>query len=188
MKHLLAAIRINIVFMIFLGLGYPLIMTLVSKGLFPDKANGSTISREGKVLGSSLIGQKFEKADYFWSRPSAIDYNPLPSGGSNLGLQSEALKKVMEERKRRLMAAHPESGEPPQDLLFTSASGLDPHISPEAARYQILRVAKARLLDPLKVTEFVERHIEARQWGFFGEPAVNVLRLNTALDEMQEVK
>ncbi|MBV2169903.1 MAG: potassium-transporting ATPase subunit KdpC [Bdellovibrio sp.] len=188
MKHLLAAIRINIFFMIFLGLGYPLVMTVISNGLFQDKADGSIISMDGKAMGSSLIGQKFEKAEYFWPRPSAIDYNPLPSGGSNLSLQSENLKRVVEERKRRLTAAHPESGEPPQDLLFTSASGLDPHISPAAARYQILRVAKARLLDPLKVTALVERHIEARQWGGFGEPTVNVLKLNIALDGMQEVK
>jgi len=188
MKYLLPAIRFKIFFTILLGLIYPLAMTAVSQFLFPNQASGNFIARGGQVVGSMRIGQSFEKSEYFWPRPSAVSYNPLPSGGSNLGQASEDLKKTVNERKAKLQAAHPELGEPPQDLLFASASGLDPHISIEAAQYQLTRVAKARSLNPDQVQKFIEQATKNRQLGIFGEPTVNVLVLNLALDESQGIR
>lgn len=173
---------------ILLGLAYPFAMTGISQVLFTDNANGNFTSRGGQIVGAKLIGQNFEKPEYFWSRPSAIGYNPLPSGGSNLGQAAAALKQAVEERRAKLKAAHTEQqGEPPQDLLFASSSGLDPHISLEAASYQLPRVAKARNLNTTQVQKFVEEVTEHRQFGIFGEPTVNVLALNLALDKAQGI-
>ncbi len=188
MKYVMPAIRFKIFMTILLGLAYPLFMTGVSQTVFPLQANGDFVMRGGQLVGSVLIAQNFEKADYFWPRPSAIAYNPLPSGGSNLGQASQDLKKAVDERKAKLKAAHPEqSTEPPQDLLFASASGLDPHISPEAAQYQAQRVAKARNLDFQIVQKMIEQATFGRQLGILGEPTVNVLTLNLALDKSQGI-
>jgi potassium-transporting ATPase KdpC subunit len=184
MKHIFPAFRM-LLFMTFLtGLAYPLAMTAVSQLLFKDKANGSLLERGGHAVGSEFVAQKFESAKYFWSRPSGGDYNPLPSGGTNLGQTSEALKKQVDERTAKLQAAHGAETPIPQDLLFASSSGLDPHISPEAALYQVSRVATARGLSLEQVKSLVNQHVEGRQIGFLGEPRVNVLQLNLALDRL----
>ena len=188
MKHILPAIRIKLFFTLLLGLIYPLVMTGLSQVMFKHRANGSMIEVEGKILGSELIAQKFEKPQYFWPRPSGVDYNPLPSGGSNLGQASADLKKAVDERRTKLKKSHPDQGEPPQDLLFASASGLDPEISPEAALYQVSRVARARGLDVNKVQELVKKFSTGRQLGILGEPRVSILSLNIALDQSQGIK
>ncbi len=185
MKHIFSSLRMLLVMTLILGLGYPLLMTGISKGIFSKQADGSLIRNgQGTVIGSELIGQKFEDTKYFWGRPSAVDSNPLPSGGSNLAPTSEALKKLYQERFTKLQAAHPDqTGEVPQDLLFASGSGLDPHISLEAARYQAKRVAQARGLEVEKIQALITKTVEGRQLGFLGEERVNVLKLNLALDQ-----
>lgn len=189
MKYLMPAIRFKIFMTILLGLIYPFAMTGVSQVAFPNQANGQLIMRHGQVIGSALIAQNFEKQNYFWPRPSAVSFNPLPSGGSNLSQTSADLKKVVDERREKIKAAHLEqSAEPPQDLLFASASGLDPHISIEAAEYQVQRVAKNRNLSVDEVKKLVTESTEERQFGLFGEPTVNVLLLNLALDKKQGIE
>ncbi len=178
----MVSIRMYLFWTVLLGLVYPLAMTALASGIFPHQAGGSLLSRGGHMVGSELISQKFESARYFWPRPSAVDFNPLPSGGSNLGPTSGDLKKAFDERSVKERTANPDGGEPPQELLFTSASGLDPHISPAAALYQAKRVASARKLDLSVVVAQIERATRGRQWGLFGEPTVNVLTLNLALD------
>jgi K+-transporting ATPase ATPase C chain len=189
MKHLMPAIRLKIFMTIILGLIYPFVLTGISQAIFPRQASGNFVSRGGQVVGSHLIAQKFEKPEYFWPRPSAVDYNPLPSGGSNLGPISQDLKKAVEERKAKLKAAHADQTiEPPQDLLFASASGLDPHISIEAAQYQTGRVAKARNLKADQLQKLVADATEQRQLGILGEQTVNVLALNMSLDKIQGIE
>ena len=173
------------------GLAYPLLITGLSKVIFPRQAAGSLIHVDGKVIGSELIGQSFASPKEFWSRPSAtVDANgkPLPynganSGGSNLAPSNPDLKKAVEERIAALRAADPDTTGPvPVDLVTTSASGLDPHISPAAAAYQVHRVAKARGLDEARVRDLVAAHTEGAQLGVLGDARVNVLKLNLALD------
>lgn len=189
MKYVMPAIRFKIFMTILLGLIYPFTMTGIAQVIFPRQSSGDFITRGGQVVGSAKISQGFEKPEYFWPRPSAIAYNPLPSGGSNQGQASQDLKKIVDERRTKLKSAHPDQiGEPPQDLLFASASGLDPHISPEAARYQIQRVAKARQLTVEPVQKLIAEATRQRQWGLFGEPTVNVLELNLALDRSQGIE
>jgi K+-transporting ATPase ATPase C chain len=166
------------------GFLYPLLITAVAQISFPHKAQGSLISKDDQRVGSLLIGQKFEDPKYFWGRPSAVDYNPLPSGGSNLGPTSSALKEAVEKRKAALRGG--EEGEIPVDLLFASGSGLDPHISPQAAQFQVNRVAKNRGIDPAVLVALIKSHTEGRSWGVLGEPRVNVLRLNLALDDIKK--
>lgn len=185
MKHILPALRMFVWLTILTGVIYPLLVSGMARAFFADQAQGQLIVHDQKVIGSRLIAQKFEGQKYFWSRPSAVDYNPLPSGGSNLSQTSADLKKAADERRARLVASNPGQGEPPQELLFASASGLDPHLSPSAVRYQIDRVARARNLSRQKIEKLVEESIEARQWGFLGEPRINVLQLNLALDELK---
>jgi K+-transporting ATPase ATPase C chain len=171
------------------GLVYPLAITGLAQWLFPHQANGSLIVRDGKVIGSRLIGQYFDKPEYFWSRPSATSpfpYNAAASSGSNLGPTNPALIEAVKTRVAALRAADP--GNPllvPVDLVTASGSGLDPHISPAAADYQVRRVARARSLDERIVRRLVAEHTEGRQIGLLGEPRVNVLLLNLALDEMK---
>ena len=171
------------------GVIYPLIVTGIGAVLFPDKAAGSLIERDGKVMGSVLIGQPFSDPKYFWSRPSAtgpVPYNAGASSGSNQGPLNPALTDAVAGRIRSLRDVDPDNAAPvPVDLVTTSASGLDPHISPAAAEYQVNRVAKARNLDPQKVRAFIAEFTEGRQLGFLGEPRVNVLGLNLALDARQ---
>jgi potassium-transporting ATPase KdpC subunit len=147
------------------------------------------VTVDGKMRGSELVGQKFVDERYFWSRPSATDYSPMPSGASNLGPTSAALQEAVQQRRARIdsTCALASNAKVPIDLLFTSGSGVDPHISPETARLQIDRVVKTRGLTPeqkVKLADLVERCIEPPQWGIFGEPRVNVFLLNSALDQL----
>jgi potassium-transporting ATPase KdpC subunit len=171
------------------GVAYPLLVTGIGQAAFHGKAAGSLIERDGKAVGSDLIGQPFSDPKHFWSRPSATSpypYNASASSGSNLGPLNPALTDAVAGRIKALRDADPDNAAPvPVDLVTASASGLDPHISPAAAEYQVNRVARARKLDPQKVRTLVAEFTEGRQLGFLGEPRVNVLRLNLALDAMK---
>jgi K+-transporting ATPase ATPase C chain len=186
MTHLRAALVSLIALTIITGVIYPMVVTVIAQVVFPHQANGSLIVKDGKVIGSELIGQPFDDPKYFWGRPSATSpfpYNAAASSGSNLSPTNPALVKSVQDRVDALRAADPGSTAPvPVDLVTASGSGLDPHISPAAALYQVDRVAKTRKLPPDAVRALVERHIEGRQLGFLGEPRVNVLALNLALD------
>jgi K+-transporting ATPase ATPase C chain len=168
------------------GIAYPLAVTGLTKVAFPEAAAGSLIVRDGQAVGSSLIGQNFSDLKYFWGRPSATSpqpYNASASGGSNQGPLNPALVDAVKGRIAALKAADPDNPLPiPADLVTASASGLDPHVSPEAAAYQINRVAGQRHLLPADVKALVGQNTEGRQWGIFGEPRINVLQLNLALD------
>ena len=168
------------------GVIYPLAVTGVAQLLFPRTANGSVIVRDGQPLGSELIGQPFSDPKYFWSRPSATTPfadNSAASGGSNLGPSNPVLIETVKQRIAALREADPGNAEPvPVDLVTASASGLDPQISPAAAAYQLQRVARVRGLTPDRVAAMVTQATERRQLGLLGEPRVNVLRLNLALD------
>lgn len=177
MNHLLGALRAFLVFTVITGCLYPVAVTSAGRVFFPRQAKGSLVLNGGNVIGSELIAQKFEQPKYFWPRPSAIDYSAQPSGGSNLGPTAKALQEAMQQRK-----AKGSEGE----LLTASASGLDPHISPEAARSQVPRVALARKLDAdmqRKLLETIEKLAQDRDFGLLGERRVNVLMLNLALDK-----
>jgi K+-transporting ATPase ATPase C chain len=168
------------------GVLYPLVITGLAQMLFPQQANGSLILVDGKPVGSSLIGQPFDVPKYFWGRPSATSpfpYNAAASSGSNLGPTNDALMKAVQARIDALKSADPDNPLPiPVDLVTASGSGLDPHISPAAADYQIRRIARLRGLDETVVRRLVTHHSEGRQLGVLGEPRVNVLALNLALD------
>jgi K+-transporting ATPase ATPase C chain len=168
------------------GVAYPLVVTAIAHLVFPGQANGSLILKDGKSIGSMLIGQPFDDPKYFWSRPSATSPfadNAANSAGSNLGPTNPDLVKAVQGRIDALRAADPgNTALIPVDLVTASGSGLDPHISPAGARYQVPRVAKARGLDEARVRDLVAQYTEGRQWGLFGEPRVNVLQLNLALD------
>jgi K+-transporting ATPase ATPase C chain len=180
------AIIITIVLTLLTGAIYPLLVTGVAQLTMPVKANGSIIERDGKAIGSELIGQPFSDPKHFWSRPSATSpypNNASSSSGSNQGPTNPALTEAVAGRIKALRDADPGNTAPvPADLVTASGSGLDPHISPAAAEYQVARVAKARSLDPGKVRALVAEATEGRQLGFLGEPRVNVLKLNLALD------
>ncbi|MBI5524587.1 MAG: potassium-transporting ATPase subunit KdpC [Desulfarculus sp.] len=167
------------------GLAYPLLVTGLAQAVFPNQANGSLTEHQGMVIGSELVGQQFDQPQWFWGRPSATApqaYNATASGGSNLAPTNPALAQVVRERLDALRAAHGQESPPvPMELVTTSASGLDPHLSPAAVLYQVGRVAAARGLDPAQVAALARGHIEGRQWGVLGQPRVNVLKLNLAL-------
>ncbi|GAB4063751.1 potassium-transporting ATPase subunit KdpC [Uliginosibacterium sediminicola] len=171
------------------GLLYPLLVTAIAGSAFPQQASGSLVERDGKPVGSLLIGQNFSDPKYFWGRPSATGPQPnnaSASGGSNLGPNNPALIDAVSARIAALKAADPENRLPvPVELVTASASGLDPEISPAAAAYQLARVAKARTLSPAQLAALVERYTQPRQFGVLGEARVNVLALNLALDQMQ---
>ena len=173
------------------GLLYPLAVTGIAHLLFPAQADGSLIVEEGRIIGSALIGQPFDDPKYFWGRPSATSpfpYNAAASSGSNLGPTNPALLTAVLARIAALKAADPGNVLPvPVDLVTASGSGLDPHISPAAADVQMRRVARARGVDEAAVRQFVISHTEGRQFGILGEPAVNVLRLNQALERLHPV-
>jgi len=185
-KHIYPAVAFTIVLTVLLGIIYPFVMTGLSELLFKEKARGSLIEREGKVIGSRLIGQPFKGTGYFHSRLSAAGsgYDATASGGTNLGPTS---KQLFEEQVRacakQLHTENPDI-EIPIDLITSSASGLDPHISPAAAEFQVPRVARERRMAESDIRQLVEKHRERRQFGFLGEPAVNVLELNLELDEV----
>ena len=176
-------------------MAYPAVMTLIAQLAFPDQANGSLVKRDGKIIGSALLAQQFTGSNYFWPRPSACSYGTgaaglAPSGASNLGPTSGQLQTNVQNNTAAFLSGNnlPTNTPVPADMVFASASGLDPHISPEAARLQIARVAAARGLSPDKVT-VIGGEIHGRpQWGFLGEPRVNVLLLNVALDELDPKK
>ncbi|HKQ86197.1 MAG TPA: potassium-transporting ATPase subunit KdpC [Candidatus Acidoferrales bacterium] len=184
-RNLGIAVLYTVVTTILLGIIYPLLVTGLAQILFPKQANGSLIVQNGKLVGSHLIGQAFTAPGYFWSRPSAAGaagYDPTSSAGSNLGPTNKVLIDRVDASVQRLQATNP--GTPlPVDLVTASGSGLDPNISPAAAAFQIPRVAKERAMTEEALRGLVIKHTEGRQFGFFGEPRVNVLDLNLDLDE-----
>ena len=185
-NQLRPALTIFALLTIITGVIYPLLVTGVSQVLFPSQSNGSIITVNGKAAGSELIGQQFDDPSYFWGRISAVGYNADLSSGSNYGPMNPALLEAVQARIDALQAADPENTLPiPVDLVTASASGLDPHISVAAALYQVHRVASARGWSEADVQSLVEQHTEGRQFGIFGEPRVNVLQLNLALDDLK---
>jgi potassium-transporting ATPase KdpC subunit len=188
-KQLRPTLVVLILFTIITGIVYPLVVTGIAQVIFPDKANGSLIKKEGKIVGSELIGQPFSDPKYFWSRLSATSpyaYNAGSSSGSNYGPLNPALLDAVKKRVQDLKSADSLNTLPiPVDLVTSSASGLDPHISIAAALYQLPRVARVRGLSEVQVHALVDRFTEGRQLGFLGESRVNVLELNLTLDETQ---
>jgi K+-transporting ATPase ATPase C chain len=187
MKKLLRpALVLLVVLTLVTGVIYPLVVTGIAQGLFPAQANGSLLRRDGQPVGSALIGQSFTDPGHFWSRPSAttpVPYDANASGGANLGPTNPALAEAVRARIATLRAADPGNSAPvPIDLVTTSASGLDPHLSAAAARYQAQRVARARGLPLTQVLQLVDAHVRKPFLGWFGEARVNVLQLNLALD------
>lgn len=183
-KNLITAILMTVVTTLLLGLIYPLLVTGLAKAAFPDKANGQLITKNGVVVGSRLIGQPFTGDKYFHPRPSAAGagYDAVSSSGSNLGPTNQKLIDRVKADVARLQAENPNQPVP-IDLVTTSGSGLDPHISPAGAEFQIPRVARARGASQVDLRKLVSDYTEGRQFGFLGEPRVNVLELNLALDE-----
>jgi len=190
MKTLIISIKIFLFFTVLTGIIYPLFFTGIAQVVFPTKANGSLIVKNNQVIGSELIGQQFDSTIYFSSRPSAVSYNPLPSGGSNYGLTNEKLKNLVAERRRNFNTFNQLDSlkEIPSEMLFASGSGLDPHISPEAASLQVDRIAKARNFNTVQKQELincVKNLSETPQFIFLGEARVNVLLLNLETDKIK---
>ena len=197
MKTLIPALRMVIVLSILTGVIYPLAITLAAQGLMPEQANGSLVKLDGRVVGSALLGQANSDPRYFWPRPSAVNYlagstmgAPAASGASNLGPTSAGLAAAIQQRSKDFQLIHSMADDAPVpvEMITASASGLDPHISPQAARLQAGRVAAARGVDEASVLQLVGQHTEAPQFGFLGEPRVNVLLLNWKLDEPKPLK
>lgn len=193
-KQVVTAVRMLLILTFLTGVLYPISMTLLAQLLFSDPANGSLLMVNDQVVGSAQIGQSTEAMNYFWSRPSAVAYmqgssgmEPVASGATNLGSTSAALAQDVALREAAFRQVHQLSPDTavPVEMLFASGSGLDPHISPEAAQLQVERVAQARGLSSAQVAELVEAHVEEPQLGFLGQPRVNVLLLNLALDELE---
>lgn len=182
MKETITAIKAFIIFSILLGLVYPLAITGIAQVVFPQKANGSLITENGQIIGSSLIAQNFDNPKYIYPRPSAVDYNAAGSGASNLGPSS---KKLAEQVKERIANMGQKTNIPP-DAVLTSASGLDPHISIENARLQAKRVAKVRGLQISKLDELISNNTDSEFLGVWGQEGVNVLKLNIALDKVSK--
>ena len=185
LKQVYPAVAFTIVLTVLVGIIYPFAMTGLSELIFKEKARGSLIERKGKIIGSRLIGQPFNGPGYFHPRPSAAGsgYDATASGGTNLGPTSKKLFEEQVKARRKQLRDEGRNLEIPIDLITSSASGLDPHISPAAAEFQIPRVARERQMSDDGVRTFVRRHTEERQFGVLGEPRINVLELNIALDE-----
>jgi K+-transporting ATPase ATPase C chain len=190
MNQLRPALASFVLMTVLTGVVYPLLVTGIAQVVFPTAANGSLLAKDGKAVGSTLIGQPFDDPKYFWSRLSATSpqaYNGASSSGSNLGPLSDGLVDAVRGRIDALKTADPENHLPiPVDLVTASGSGLDPHISPAAARYQVGRVARVRGLPEATVQGLLAQNTHGRQWGVFGEPVVDVLSLNVALDALGE--
>ena len=188
LKELKPALLVLALMTVLTGVAYPLLVTGIAQGLFPDQANGSLIEQDGKVVGSILVGQPFSDPKHFWGRPSAtgpVPYNAGASSGSNLGPLNPALEEVVKARIDALKAADPTQTAPiPVDLVTASGSGLDPHISPAAARWQAPRIARLHGLSEAEVAKLIDANTDGRQLGLLGEPRVNVLTLNLALDRL----
>jgi K+-transporting ATPase ATPase C chain len=188
--QLRSALMMFFILTILTGVAYPLAVTAIAQLLFPHQANGSLIYKDGKPIGSMLIGQPFDDPEYFWGRPSAtapFPYNAAASSGSNLGPTNPGLTEAVKTRVAALKAADPGNDTPvPVDLVTASGSGLDPHISPASAEYQVRRVARARGREEAFVRTVVRQHTEGRQFGMLGETRVNVLAVNLALDASGE--
>ena len=186
-RNFITAVLMTIVTTVLLGVAYPLVVTGLAQVLFPSRANGQLIERGGKIIGSRIIGQAFSASGYFRSRPSAAGYDAANSAGTNLGPTN---KKLIDAVKAAVEAAKKEnpSAPVPIDLVTSSASGLDPHISPAAALFQVPRVARERGVAEGVIEQLAQAHIQGRQLGFLGEPVVNVLELNLALDERHPMK
>jgi K+-transporting ATPase ATPase C chain len=194
-KLIIQSVRQTILWTLVTGVGYSLVITAIAQLAFKDKANGSLVEKDGKIIGSALLAQQFTGTNYFWPRPSACTYGTGPSGlvassGSNLGPTSGPLQTNVMNNVAAFISGNnlPTNTVVPADMAFASASGLDPHISPEAARLQIARVATSRGVSEDKVKALVDRFTEPPQWGFLGQSRVNVLLLNVALDEMDANK
>jgi K+-transporting ATPase ATPase C chain len=188
MKTTIIAAKIFLFFTLLTGIIYPLLVTGIAQVIYPAKANGSLIIKNNKAVGSELIGQSFDSAIYFSSRPSAISYNPLPSGGSNYGLTNTKLKNLVAERKRQFISFNQPGSNTviPSEMLFASASGLDPHISQKAALLQVDRISKARNFNNYqkqKLVQCLKNHTEPPQFFVLGEERVNVLILNLEIDK-----
>jgi K+-transporting ATPase ATPase C chain len=188
MKTIIISVKIFLFFTILTGAVYPLLVTGIAQVVFPEKANGSLIVRDNKIIGSELISQQFDTKKYFTSRPSAVSYNPLPSGGSNYGLTNLKLKNLVAERKKQFIDFNQLDSLTvvPSEMLFASASGLDPHISQKAALLQVDRIAKIRNFNTIQkqnLVQSVKNHTEPPQFLVLGEERVNVLILNLELDK-----
>jgi potassium-transporting ATPase KdpC subunit len=179
---LFIALRLFAILSLLTGIVYPYSLTLLSHGLFPFESEGSILQVADKSVGSAWLAQKFERPDYFWPRPSAADYATVASGASNAGPTNANLKRQIMERRQWLSAAH-NNPAVPEELLMTSGSGLDPHLSPQGVYYQVERVAKARGLKAEAVKQLIRQQMEPSQWGILGQERINVLRLNLALDQ-----
>lgn len=191
-KQMLPGLRVTLLLTVLTGLVYPGVVTGLCQILFPRQANGSLIIREGHIIGSELLGQNFTRPEYFQPRPSAAGsdgYDASSSGGSNFGPTSQKLVDRVKVSVDKFRKENPDFSDPiPADLLTTSASGLDPHLSPAAAQAQVSRIAGARGVDVGQIGQLVAQFTAERDWGFLGEPRVNVLRLNLALDERYPVR
>jgi potassium-transporting ATPase KdpC subunit len=186
LRHLGAALRVTIISIVIFGFIYPFVMTGLAQIIFPSQAHSSLVSANGRVVGSDIVGQLWTKPQYFHGRPSAAGkngYDPTATGGTNLGATS---KKLIDTTRATIAALRKENPDatsaPPMDLVTSSASGIDPDISPQAAYYQAPRIAKARGMNVTSVDTIIARHLHGRTWGILGEPRVNVLELNLALD------
>jgi potassium-transporting ATPase KdpC subunit len=185
-RNLVVAVLMTIVTTVLLGLAYPLVVTALAQAVFPDQANGQLVVRNGQVVGSRLLAQRFSSPAYFHPRPSAAGagYDAANSAGSQLGPTNRKLVETVRQNVETARRENP--GRPiPIDVVTASASGLDPHISPAAAEFQVPRVARARGISEDSLRGLVREHTEGRQWGFLGEPRINVLELNLALDREQ---
>jgi K+-transporting ATPase ATPase C chain len=192
LKELKPAVLVLALMTLLTGVAYPLLVTGIAQSLFPNQANGSLIEQDGKIVGSAFIGQPFSDPKHFWGRPSAtgpVPYNAAASSGSNLGPLNPALEEAVKARIDALKAADPANTNTapiPVDLVTASASGLDPHISPAAAHWQAARIARIRGLAEADVVKLIDANTDGRQLGLLGEPRVNVLTLNLALDRMAQ--
>ena len=188
MRLIRPAVSLLVLMTLLVGIVYPLVIAGVAKTAFPQQAAGSLIYQDGKLIGSTLIGQSFSDPKYFWGRPSATTpqpYNGLASSGSNLGPLNPALIDAVKANAKALHDADPDNQQPvPVELVTASASGLDPEVSPAAAEYQAARVARTRHLELAQVEMLIKSHQRERLWGFIGEPRINVLELNLALDRL----